>query len=154
MKPVSVKRKDPRALERLLKNVVRVKGRAVEVGFPNEDEMHRNAGMTVKELALTHEFGTIDGRIPARPFIQPTMHKNRFDYRRMMFKSAKDLTLGRKDVDVALKEIGERAVDDMRLTILEGNFTPLAESTIAKKGHSHPLIESDQMYDAIDYKVK
>lgn len=154
MKPVSVKRKDPRAMERLLENVVRVKGRKVEVGFPNADEMHREAGMSVKQLALIHEFGTIDGHIPARPFIQPTMHKNRFEYRRMMFKSAKELTLGRKDADAALTEIGKRAVDDMRLTILEGNFKALAESTIAKKGHSQPLIESDQMYDAIDYEVK
>lgn len=148
-----VKRKDPDAIKNLIKNVVRVKGAKVEVGIVDEDEIHEESGLTVKELAAIHEFGSEEAKIPARPFMEPTMHDNRFKYRAMMWNDAKKLSKGRKNPAVALKEIGEMAADDMRELILKGNFEPLKLETIALKGHSDPLIDSGQMYDAIDYKV-
>lgn len=150
-KPV-IKRKNPNAIKDILKNIARMDGSKVEVGFI-DDEMHKNAGMTVKELAMIHEFGSKSANIPARPFIEPTMRDNRFKYRRMMFVDAKNLSRGRKRPAVALTEIGEMAVEDMKLKILDGRFTPLKPKTVERKGHAQPLIESDQMYDAIKYKV-
>lgn len=151
-KPI-VKRTNPDAIKNLLKNVARMDGSKVEVGFVDENEIHREAGMPVKELAAIHEFGSKAARIPARPFIEPTMHDNRFKYRRMMFNDAKSLSRGRKKPEVALAQIGEMAVDDMKLKILDGNFVPLKIETSLLKGHEQPLIDTDQMYDAISYKV-
>lgn len=148
-----IKRSNPDALKKILKNVSRMNGAKVEVGIVDEDEIHREAGMPVKDLATIHEFGSKSARIPARPFIEPTMHDNRFKYRRLMFVDAKNLSRGRKKPETALRQIGEMAVEDMKLKILDGKFVPLKLETILLKGHDQPLIETDQMYDAIDYKV-
>lgn len=150
---VKVKRKDPEAIKRLIKNTVRMKGAKVEVGIVRETVRHKKAKMTVTRLAAIHEFGSISANIPARPFIEPTMRENRFKYRKMMWKDAKNISRGLRSPRAALTQIGKEGVDDMKAKILEGNFTPLSAKTIAKKGHSTPLIESGQLYDAIKYKV-
>lgn len=154
MKPFRIKRKNPKAIEDLIENTVRLAHKKVEIGFPNADEMHDEAGMTIKKLAAIHEFGTIDGKIPARPFIQPTMDQNRDKYRKMLFKSAGPLLLRRTSIENVLKTIGKQGVEDMQNLILKNDFTPIADMTAAKKGHTMALLDTHQMYDAIDYEVK
>lgn len=149
---VEITRTNPDALKRILKNVARMKGAKVEVGVLS-DKNHTKAGMSVKKLAAIHELGSVSANIPARPFVEPTMRDNRFEYRRMMFEDAKNLAKGRKDPKKSLSQIGEMAVEDMKMKILDGQFAPLKPRTVLAKGHDQPLIDTGQLYDAIEYKV-
>lgn len=147
-----LKRKNPKSIDDLLKNTLSLATKKVYVGLP-DDVNHTKANMSMKELAAIHEFGSIKAKIPKRPFINPSMNLNRGKYRLMMAKAAPKLLIRKTSIDKVLSEVGEVAKTDMKKYIKTATFTPLSPVTIKKKGHSRPLIETYQMYNAIGYKV-
>ena len=154
MKKLKIKRKNPKAIEKLLENTVRLAHRKVEVGIVDGSEWHKEAGMTVKELSIIHEFGSVSANIPERSFIRASMDKNRAEYRKMLAKGAPKILIGRASPTSLLESVGDQAAFHMRQFVrTPSNFKPLSPLTIAKKGHSRPLIDTSQMVNAIDYKV-
>ncbi len=60
------------------------------------------------------------------------------------------------DYDAAktLAQVGEVVAGQLRQSIRDTNFPPLAESTIARKGFDKPLVETGHMFNSVDYEVK
>jgi hypothetical protein len=139
---------------RKLKRLEELHGKAtVFVGIPKEAGVHPNAdGMLISEIALIQEFGT--ARIPERPFIRMTWRENNYYRREIQEALKKALRSARWTHKTHLLVVGKKAASDMKAMILEGEFTPLAESTVRRKGHDQPLIETWAMYNAITAKVE
>lgn len=98
--------------------------------------------------ATWNEYGT--SRMPARPFLRNTLYEREREWG--VFLGPKLIAvLDGANVDVVAM-LGPQMVKSIRSTINAGNFAPLAASTIAKKGHSKPLIDTGDMYGAISWR--
>jgi hypothetical protein len=60
---------------------------------------------------------------------------------------------GKLDADTAIRRIGEFGQSGVKSYIRNGDFTPNADSTIAKKGSSKPLIDDGILRNSIRYQA-
>lgn len=101
--------------------------------------------------AMVNEFGT--ERIPERSFLRSTMDRRRDLYLELLEEAA-DRALDGRPTKRELEQIGAIAVGDVRDTIARGVPPPNAPSTIARKGSSHPLIDTGRMWQSLDAVVE
>jgi hypothetical protein len=146
-----------RGWSKIIKNATTVaKGKAASVGFQgSEAEMidPEHGGMTNVELAAIHEFGTKDGKIPARPMIQQTFSKQSSKIDKEMVKITQKFLEG-KNVDGDLLLLGEEFKSDIIQEIRNDSFAPWAQSTQEykeKQGFSGdvPLWMTGQLVNAL-----
>ena len=52
------------------------------------------------------------------------------------------------------EKIGIIIVNDIKTTMVTGNFTPLKSSTIKAKGSTKPLIDTGELRNSISYEVR
>lgn len=116
------------------------------------DARHPNFEGPTAELAAIHEYG--GGNVPARPMLRPVFDKNLEKYRRLQRDLWGAVLGGKKNINEALKELGEVMVRDVKEHILIGPHRPLAPSTVARKGHDQPLIETKTLHDQVSSKVE
>lgn len=112
------------------------------------DEAYED-GTTVAEVAAFSELGTSSA--PARPFISPAMRQHRAEAAELMAAAVRTTITG--EGNATPQALGERMVEWIRQRILSGPFAPLAASTVRRKGHSHPLLDTLLLYDSIAYEV-
>ncbi|MGP9557206.1 hypothetical protein [Psychrobacter sp. AOP7-A1-24] len=157
-------RKNPNAIKDLINNAAKLRAEKLSVGVVDADAMHidrdtgKSSGLTIAEVAAINEFGVerhpIGGnRVPARPFMGPSVRKHRGEYAQMIAKDLPKVTIGLKRKKTMYDKVGKKMVLDMKHFIKDGNFVPLSPQQIKKKGHAAPLFHTFQMMDAIDYKV-
>ena len=108
--------------------------------------------VTVTEVAAWNEFGT--ARSPARPFMRQTLKNSRKEITRHAQSQMKAVLNGKMDAQTALNRIGSYVKGRMQLEIRDGEFTPNAPSTIARKGSSKPLIDTGRMRQHIVYEIR
>ncbi len=86
--------------------------------------------------------------IPPRPFFRNAIAEAK---KSLTEKLGKKLT---KDGDAdALSVMGELMVNEIQVSILDGNYTPNAASTIRNKGFDKPLVgKFPEMYKAVTYQ--
>ena len=106
------------------------------------------------ELLAVHEFGTKDGRIPERAPIRSSMAKHQDKYVTTHAENLRKVVRGDMPFDKSLDLLGLRAAADVQQNIRDGDFVPLAQSTIDRKGSSKPLIDSGGMRQAITHEVR
>ena len=106
------------------------------------------------ELLAVHEFGTKDGRIPERAPIRSSMAKHQDKYVATHAENLRKVVRGDMPFDKSLDLLGLRAAADVQQNIRDGDFVPLAQSTIDRKGSSKPLIDSGGMRQAITHEVR
>lgn len=105
----------------------------VFVGVPREKDTRDDGPISNASLAYLHENGSLDGKLPARPFMKPGIEavKARIESE---LKKTGQLALKSKNpkltVEKGLTRIGLIAVNSIRAKISEGIPPPLAESTI------------------------
>lgn len=138
-------------LDALLKRISDMTG-SVDVGLLGAKGSARRGDGTVAGIALVNEFGTTDGRIPARPAMRRAAR-------------LKDFASGfegglRKVVAGAPAEVGLRDGGDQALSVMERSYATAkgwargnAASTIKKKGFDLPLLETGKTQDSLDYRV-
>lgn len=120
-------------------------------------EMHNTEGgkpITLVELATIHEFGTAN--IPERSFIRTTLLINKAaELEEMQVKLARAIVMKGMDPLRALNILGSWAASQIKngITSEEIGAFPLAESTIARKGSSKPLVDTGLLKNAISYEV-
>jgi len=122
--------------------------------------MFAKVGDKVLTKAIVNEFGTNkagknnDVTIPERSFIRSTYNRQykkvgqRFD---QIFVS---ISKGNYNIIPRLKLIGLEQETETKKTITDMRTPENAESTIAKKGSSHPLIDTGEMRSKISHEVK
>lgn len=107
--------------------------------------------ITMSSLAAIHELGL---GVPKRAFIEPALQQNRGKYIKYAGKQITPIIRRRQTMNAAWQGLGVMAVADIQKYMITASFTPLAASTIARKGSSKPLIDTGQMRQAITYRVK
>jgi hypothetical protein len=63
------------------------------------------------------------------------------------------VTGGKLKAEDAIKRLGEYGQSGIKSYIRNGTFTPNADSTVAKKGSSMPLIDTGTLRNSIRYQV-
>lgn len=132
-------------------------GGNVRSGTRERDEAGRfvkGSGVTNAALGALHELGSADGRIPARPFLHPTVERNRREYLALFKRLAAAMVRADVDVKTGLDAIGAKAAADVKKTITDGLSPPNAPSTVAAKGSSKPLVDTGQLVGSITWAVE
>lgn len=123
--------------------------RAVRVGF-FEGATYPD-GTSVPMVAAIQNFGAPAVGIPPRPFFSNVIAKGKRQWSEQVRRLLKD---NNYDVDRTLMLMGEGIKGQLQNEINNGSFTPLAESTVRRKGFDKPLIDTKNMIDSVDYEVK
>ena len=142
--------KDNRAdWDRFTKNMKEIgKGRRVEVGI------FQNQGEDLVQYAAANEFGT--DKIPERSFLRSGIDEARRSGK-LQRKVADLLDLvirGKITPLAALVRLGIVGAEIVKKKIDAGPFTPLAPSTIRRKGSDVPLIETGRLRRNITSRIK
>jgi hypothetical protein len=124
----------------------------------------KRKGLTVAEIAVVHEFGTKDGKIPERSFMRSTMLDNKTQYATLTQELLIRVFDNRLTFHKALQVLGLRVSSDMRKKITVGGVKPgLAASTLARRvrrvGAKRAkkvtvLFDTGQLVRAITYAVE
>jgi hypothetical protein len=128
----------------------------VKVGLPDDPHLADDGkvtGLTLGEAARINEFGSEDGRIPERPAWRMGLAHGQKEFNRLNEVNLHLVALGRKSVDQALGELGAMGAARVKMEIRDGDFVPNAPSTIARKGSSHPLVDTAQTRQSITWEV-
>lgn len=153
---------------KLREDVATMQRQRVTVGYqgPSGAAQHPNADASIAQVAAWQEFGTpgsddrtydqARGHIPSRPFVRTGLAKYQAEIAEAIKAAFRRVLDGDATVEEAQAGVGERMVEAVQQTILDARAwaKPLAQSTIDRKGHDDPLIESGAVYDATSYAVR
>lgn len=128
---------------------VGVLGPAAEA--PHRDPDGQAGPLTVAEVAAFHELGL---GVPERSFVRAWFEANHQQVLQDLRAGLQQIVLGRLTPEQVTDLIGQKCVAGIRARIQSGIDPPLAESTIARKGSSTPLIDTGQLWSAISYEVR
>lgn len=109
------------------------------------------ARATVADVATFLHEGT--STIPARPFISGWFDENREANRRFARKLAEQRLLGADTYEGSLKKMGAYAQGGIQKRMAAGWAPPNADSTIARKGSSKPLINTGQLRSSVAFRI-
>lgn len=125
----------------------------VRVGyFANQGVHGGKHPITLGNLARIHEHGT--ARTPKRAFVAPALAKNQGKYLRLVGDRLTPMLTGRISPNQTWHYVGQQAVADVQMYMVQESFTPLSPKTIKAKGSSRPLIDTGQLRQSVTYKVK
>lgn len=129
----------------------------VLVGVPASAGMHAakegEAPQTMASIAAVNEFGSADGRIPARPFLHPGILKGAPKFTRLAEIDLPDIIQGTQPMSRLLHRMGNLGVTLVQQEIDSVHVPPNAPYTIAKKGSSKPLIDTGALRQSINYEI-
>jgi hypothetical protein len=148
----------------LLKKINDYKKLEVAVGLPKGKRLKnyktRKTVKTVKtvlDVGLVHEYGSISRNIPQRSFLRtPFLVKDK-EIRKEITRQAINVFDKNETVKSGLSKIGIFAtgVSQMAFTTKGyGNWKPLKEKTIERKGSSRELIDTGILRSSITYAVR
>lgn len=123
----------------------------VTVGVHGKDGARGAGEPTNVEVATFNEFGTTT--VPERSFLRSTMDEQRPKYARMLDRVIGRWVDGKLSLADGFGLVGLQAKADVQRKIVKLRDPPNADSTIARKGSSNPLIDTGQMLNAIDFAV-
>jgi len=109
---------------------------------------------SVVQYASVNEYGTKDGRIPARSFIGSTVDEKKRSISAKSVWMQRKLFLGQITLSQALGLMGEHIRNLVDDKIVNLRSPPNKPSTIKKKGSSNPLIDTGRLRQSISYQVK
>jgi hypothetical protein len=123
--------------------------RSVLVGVPAGKR--EPDGTSTALVAAVNEFGSGDGRIPARPFLRPAIRDNLPEFRRLNAGTVSRVARDQMAPVKALDTLGVVASGKVKKKIVDGPFQPNAPSTIKRKKSSRPLIDTGSMRQSITH---
>lgn len=139
--------------EALKKIAKRLEGETrVLVGVPEGAGSYED-GMTIATIAAVNNFGSDDGKIPAREFLQPAINKGAPQYRRLAEIMIPKVLAGSMTMKTLMEQMGNLAEGHVKKEITDLDTPPNAQYTIDKKGSSNPLIDTGTLRQSIRYVV-
>lgn len=124
----------------------------VLVGVPTGSGSYED-GLTIATIAAVNEFGSADGKIPARPFLHPAIRDGAPMFKRIAELRLPDVIAGKENLLKALHQMGTLGVSLVQEKITSIHSPPNAASTIRAKGSSKPLIDTGALRQSIDYLI-
>ena len=124
----------------------------LKVGFFDGKKADKSE-LTVATVAKINEYGTIDEKIPARPFMSQTFskHNNFKDDIKNILEDTLTLT---KTFNSLFKKFGNKAMNAIQEEMIEGEFEKNADATEKKKKSTKPLMESGQLRREVSWRVE
>lgn len=151
---VSIAKSGPgvRAIEEALSKLKRAD---VFVGIPADKTMRQGDQMNNATLAFIQSHGSPLRNIPARPFLEPSIKKNKGLIAPELGQAAQAVFQKQpQQATTHLKRAGTLAANGAKRYFTEGNnWSPNAPSTIKRKKSDKPLIDTGQMRRAITFVV-
>jgi len=140
-----------RGYNRLMRRLQRKNSQAeVTVGVHDDAGSHGD-GASVAEIAAFHELGL---GVPERSWLGGWVDENEAENKTALRQVGKDLIKGRiGSVEQGLERFGHAAVGGIQQRISDGIEPELADSTVAQKGSSTPLIDKGTLRTSITHKV-
>lgn len=110
---------------------------------------------TMLELATVQHLGSPANRIPPRPFITEAIKANRKEQARVSAKIVRNVIRRGTSNKIALDTLGVWATGEVKKHVLSGPpMKPInADSTVARKGSSRPLVDKGRMINAVTHEV-
>lgn len=124
----------------------------VLVGVPEGAGAYED-GLTIATIAAVNNFGTADGKIPARPFLEPAIIKGAPQYQRLAEVMIPKVLSGEMTMLTLLEQMGNLAEGHVKQEITDLDTPPNAQSTIDRKGSSSPLIDTGALRQSIRYVI-
>lgn len=109
------------------------------------------SGIDLADLGTIHEYGT--ATIPARPTLGPVFDANAAKYRRLDREVWGRAVDGNEALARGLVRFAREMRSDVVKRINTGPYVPLAPSTIARKGSSKPLIDTEYFRDHVEGRI-
>lgn len=147
--PVRIQDKDL-GWKRIGTDIAVLRESSVKVGFMGNEQAE---GVSVVDYMMYNEFGT--NRIPARPFMSTTANLYGKEIGKFAEFLAGRIIDGAIGPTHALQNIGEKYQSYIQKTIRDAKnwAVPNADSTIARKGSSSPLIDKGRAVQSVRYEV-
>ncbi len=124
----------------------------IAIGLP-DDVIHNPSKLTMAKLGTIHEFGSSDGRIPARSFLRSFLNSRRSDIKRAITMGARNVVNG-KPVLNELNKLALWAQGTVQEQIVDVDDPPNKPATIKRKGSANPLIDTGAMRQAVVGQVE
>jgi hypothetical protein len=151
-------------LENIFKETEKLKSMCVKVGVTEDVGAQTvDGGQTLAWIAAKNELGVMGppvsqnggGKwfIPPRPFLRGFIDGKREQIAKTLEKLGGLVATGKLKAETAMARLGEYGQSGVKSYIRNGSFTPNADSTIARKGSSKPLIDGGTLRNAIRYQV-
>ena len=137
----------------LLERIAALGEPKVYIGIPSSTNARQGASNNAT-IAAVHEMGAPSRNIPARPFLIPTVQNNADKYTNLMAQGFRNALQDKEKAAEVYEKIGLVASSDVKDYIVSGQFVPLKQSTIDRKGSSKPLIDTGELRNSISYKVR
>lgn len=140
-----------RAIDELNKELNKFRGgKHVTVGIHEAAGNVESGEITMAQLGAIQEFGTMDGHIPARPWLVPGVEGATQD----LIDTIRNGVAAGENVDAVLNRMGIVAQGAVQQYITDLRTPPNAPSTIAQKGSDNPLIDNGAMRASVTYVVQ
>lgn len=107
-------------------------------------------GTPVAMIAAIQEWGTVNGRIPSRPFFRTMIKQKQSEWGPA---TANLLRTNGYDAQKTLHAVGFAIEGQLRDSIVNGGWVPNAPATVTRKGFDRPLIDTSNMLNSIDHEV-
>ncbi len=133
--------------------VAELAGAEVRVGVQGEEAKaaHPNSEWTVGELAARHEMGL---GVKERSFLRAWFDRNQARIQQQTRDALAQVAARKASRKKVMEQLGYEWVDEIRSDLASGKVRPaLAPSTIKKKGHPIPLLESAELVNAITFRL-
>ena len=126
-------------------------GLVAQVGLPSG--IAYPDGTPVAIVGAIQEFGAPVAKIPARPFIRPTVKEQKDEWVNIMKKTIPKVALDKMTAFDVLDLVGRVAASDIQTKISSIYSPPLSPITIKRKGSAKPLIDTGLMLASIQNAV-
>lgn len=131
-------------------------GVPADTALVREDENSKEP-LNNAELLAIHEHGTIDGRIPARPLLEPVLKQESKFINEGFEKYISLMTDGEtEEAETYLEKMALYLEGRLKAYFENNDWTPNAPITIKRKGSAMPLIDTGDLRRSIkafvDYK--
>lgn len=113
------------------------------------ESAHYPNGRSVAENAATHEFGAPQAGIPPRPFMRPTIDREKDKWSRQIGEGARSVLAGQRTARQVLEVVMVGAAGDVGKSIQAVTSPPLKPETVKRKGFAKPLIDTSLMFQSV-----
>jgi hypothetical protein len=139
------------AQDALRKELAKIQGdKYVTVGIHEGAQAVDDGSMTMAQLGATLHFGTNNGRIPARPWLDVGVASGNEKYANIIKRGFEN----DKSVDDILETVGVVAVGKVQSYMTDLRTPPNAPSTIKAKGSDNPLVDSGALRQSVTYAIQ
>ena len=126
----------------------------VYIGVPASKNGMHEGGINMATLLAIHVLGAPSRGIPQRDPLTPPLIANAQRYSDLLALGLKNALSDGTDPKLVYEKIGIVATNDVYDYFVTGNFKPLNQKTIDRKGSSKPLIDTEELRGSITYEVR